>query len=117
MTLPRCQNTVRADHFFTRASVTDFLLIASVNQETPTSAVSSDGMRLAVAHEIWTLSLHMLDGTDQIIFEAIDRRISLPTFSPDGSKFASVIANTTIGVWDTSSGNMLRESRKHGAKI
>jgi hypothetical protein len=117
MTLPQCRNLVCADHFFTRASVTEFLLIASVNRETQTSAVSSDGTRLAVAHEIWTLSLHMPDGVDRIIFEAIDRCISLPTFSPDGSKFASVIADTTINIWDTSSGNMSREFRKHGAKI
>jgi len=117
MTLPRCRNPVRADHFFMRVSVTEFLLIASVNEETQTSAVSPDGMRLAVAHEIWTLSLHIPDGTDKIILEAIDRPISLPTFSPDGSKFASVIADTTINVWDTSSGNMSREFRKHGAKI
>jgi WD40 repeat protein len=59
----------------------------------------------------------MSDGTDKIILEAIDRPISLPMFSPDGSKFASVIADTTIHVWDTSSGNMLRECRKHQAKI
>jgi WD40 repeat protein len=92
-------------------------VIASVNKETQTSAVSPDGTRLVVAHEIWTLSLHMPDGTDKFIFEAIDRPISLPTFSPDGSKFASVIGDTTINVWDTSSGNVLRASRKHGTKI
>ena len=88
-----------------------------MNKETRMSAVSPNGTQLVVAHKIWTLSLHMPDGTDKFIFEAIDRPISLPTFSPDGSKFASVIGDTTINVWDTSSGNMLRVSRKHGTKI
>lgn len=80
--------------------------------------VSPDGTRLAVAHTSWTLALRNLtDNTDKVILKNFDRSIHLPTFSPDGSKFASVVAYTVLDVWDTSTGNLLGEYQKHGMKI
>jgi WD40 repeat protein len=82
------------------------------------SAVSPDGTRLAVAHRCWSLTLHgVIDSTDKIVFEILDRPIHSPTFSLDGSKFALVVANMLINIWDTITGDHLGRSQKHGAVI
>ncbi|KIM74793.1 hypothetical protein PILCRDRAFT_693732 [Piloderma croceum F 1598] len=81
------------------------------------SAVSPDGIRLAVAHKCWTLTLHDLtDSTDKVIFEILDSPMRLLSFSPDGSKVASVVNDALIYVWDTT-GHLLGQFQKDGAYI
>jgi WD40 repeat protein len=57
------------------------------------------------------------DSTDNVIFEILDSPIRLPTFSPDGSRFAAVVADRVIHVWDTITRNLLIKSQKHSADI
>jgi WD40 repeat protein len=52
-----------------------------------------------------------------VIFEILDSPICLPTFSPDGSRFAAVVARGVIHVWDTITHNLLRISQKYSANI
>ena len=51
-----------------------------------------------------------------MLFDIRDNSICLPTFSPDGSRFASVVGDMVIRVWD-SLGTFLRESPHHSGKI
>jgi WD40 repeat protein len=82
------------------------------------STISPDGKQLAVVHRHWTLTIHdVTDGTDIVIFEKIDSSIHLPTFSPDGSIFTAVVADSVIHVWDTITRNLLRKSQKYSADI
>ena len=81
-------------------------------------AISPDDKRLAVAHRRWTLAIRdVTDCTNTVIFEVLDSPIRLPTFSPDGSRFAAVVADGVIHVWDTITCNLLRKSKKHCAEI
>ena len=57
------------------------------------------------------------NSTGDVIFEILDSPIDLPTFSPDGSRFAAVVADGVIHVWDTITHNLLRKSQKHSAGI
>jgi WD40 repeat protein len=57
------------------------------------------------------------DSTGDVIFEILDSPISLPTFSPDGSRFAAVVADGVIHVWDTITHNLLAKSQKYSADI
>jgi WD40 repeat protein len=91
---------------------------AHIHDDSPASAVSPDGTRLAVAHKRWTLTLRdVANGTDKVVFEILDSRMRLPAFSPDGSKFALVVADMSIHIWDTITGHLLRKSQKHQAVI
>jgi hypothetical protein len=45
-----------------------------------------------------------------VISEEIDCSLHLPTFSPDGSKIAAMVANKFIYVWETCSGCLLTQS-------
>ena len=52
-----------------------------------------------------------------VIFEILDSPIGLPTFSPDGSRFAAVVADRVIHVWDTITRNLFRKSKEQNADI
>jgi WD40 repeat protein len=91
---------------------------AHIRDDSPASVVSPDGTRLAVAHKRWTLTLRdVVNGTDKVVFEILDSPMCLPTFSLDGSKVASVVNNTVIYVWNTTTRHRLGQSQKHGAFI
>jgi WD40 repeat protein len=82
------------------------------------SALSPDGKQFAVAHRCWTLAIHdVTNHTDNVIFEILDSPIRLPTFSPDSSRFAAVVADRVIHIWDTITHNLLRKSQKHSTDI
>ena len=59
----------------------------------------------------------MTDSTGDVIFEILDSPIRLPTFSPDGSRFAAVVADRVIYVWDTITRNLLTKSQKYSSDI
>src|SRR6266481_8802346 len=81
-------------------------------------AMSPDRTRVAVARQLWTLAFcDITDGTEKVLFDIHDSSIRLPTFSPNGSNFASVIGNTVIRVWDASTLILVGESQQHSAKI
>jgi len=81
-------------------------------------AMSPDRSRLAVARQLWTLALcDITNSTEKVLFDMHDSSIRLPTFSPNGSNFASVIGNTVIRLWDASSVTVVGESQQHSAKI
>jgi WD40 repeat protein len=91
---------------------------AHIQDDGPASAVSPDGTRLAVAHKRWTLTLRdVANGTDKVVFEILDSPMYFPTFSLDGSKFALVVADMSIYIWDTITGHLLGKSQKHQAVI
>ncbi|KIM86175.1 hypothetical protein PILCRDRAFT_5220 [Piloderma croceum F 1598] len=91
---------------------------ASARETIQGSAISPDGKRLAVAHRCWTLAIHdVTDNTNTVIFEILDSPIRSPTFSPDGIKFAAVVADRVIHIWDTITRNLLNKSQKHSAYI
>jgi WD40 repeat protein len=54
-----------------------------------------------------------------VISEEIDHSLHLPTFSPEGSKIAAMVADEFIGVWETCSGRILTKSPalKDGMRI
>jgi WD40 repeat protein len=80
--------------------------------------MSPDRTRLAVFRQLWTLTFcDITDGTEKVLFDIHDSSIHLPTFSPDGSNFASVIGNTVIHVWDSSTVTVITESQQHVGKI
>jgi WD40 repeat protein len=96
----------------------DLWVTAHIRDDGPASAVSPDGTRLATAHKRWTLTLRdMANGTDKVVFEILDSPMCLPTFSLDGSKFALVVADMSIYIWDTITGHLLGKSQKHQAVI
>jgi WD40 repeat protein len=81
-------------------------------------AISPDRTRLAVARQLWTLALcDITNSTEKVVFDMHDSSIRLPTFSPDGSNFASVIGDTVIRLWDASLVTVVGESQQHRAKI
>ena len=72
--------------------------------------MSPDGLQISSAHEHWSLAIHGIrDGVNKVIFETLDRPITLSIFSPDGSMFASVAMDSIINVWEASTGQLLKK--------
>ena len=77
----------------------------------PTPEHISGGRQHPVVHEQWTLNVHnIVSGVNTVISEEVNCSLRRPTFSPEGSKIAAIVADESIYVWETCSGCLLTKS-------